>query len=137
MSISLQADPTLSQGYILVNGATAAIFNASGTLSATNIVAGSVTNIFTSNYTLQDSDCNSILYFNSTSPLSAILPNPNTVRNGYQITIIQANTGTLYINSNGNTFNQAYQLYRTATRWSAATLTYSTTFGWTLFGDLA
>ena len=109
-----------------------------GNISSTGAIAvGSLTNIQTSNYTIQDSDCGGIIYFNSASPLSAILPNPNNLRNGYQTTIIQAGSGQVVINPNGNTLHQSYNLSHTSTQWSAATLTYNTTFGWVLFGDLA
>jgi len=109
-----------------------------GNVSATGYLAGGTpTNIQTGNYTLQDMDCGSVIYFNNTTTLSAILPNPNTVRNGYQVTVIQAGTGTVYFNANGLTLNQSYNLKHTSTRWSAATLSYNSTFGWTLFGDLA
>ena len=109
-----------------------------GTISATgNLYSGSPSIQKTSNYILKDSDSGSIIYFNSSSPLSAVLPNPNTVRDGFQVTIIQAGTGQVGVSANGNTLHQAYTLYHTSAQWSAATLAYSSTFNWTLFGDLA
>jgi hypothetical protein len=103
------------------------------------IAVGSFTNIQTSTYTINDSDCGGIIYLsgNNVVPIFAVLPNPNILRNGFQTTIIQAGPGQIIFNANGNTLHQSYGLTRTSTLWSAATLTYNTTFGWVLFGDLA
>jgi hypothetical protein len=111
--------------------------------SAGTITVGSPYATLTNNYTIQDSDCGGILYFKNTSnttAMSAILPPvAASVRNGYQVSLIRAGSGAVVVNGAQNSipFNQAYGLSALAAQWSAATLTYHPTFGWTLFGDLA
>lgn len=123
-------------GGILASGS----ITCSNTLSAGgNLIAGSVWNQQTSNYTLQDSDCGGIVALSSSSvTLSAIIPNPNILRAGYQVSVIRLGDGPVVINANGNTLQQAYGLVTLSSKYSAATLVYSGTpaIGWILFGDL-
>lgn len=127
---------TLSAGNVITSGSV----TASTTLSSGgSLIAGSTWNQQLSSYTVRDSDCGGIVALSSASvTLSAILPNPNTLRQGYQVTILRLGAGPVVINANGNNLQQAYGLINLSSQYSAATLVYSgaPTIGWILFGDL-
>jgi hypothetical protein len=104
--------------------------NSSGTTSA-----GAPTKTVTdADYTVLDGDCGGTIYMNSTAAHNVTIASA-TVRNGFQVTIIRTNTGD--VTFTGGTINQAYSLTKLSARYSAATLTWNSTFGWVLFGDLA
>lgn len=125
-------------GNVTMANSNVSIQHSTGNIFTNGTIAGGTPlNNQTSNYTVQDSDCGGIIYFNSGTAVTCYLPNPNTVRNGYQVTVIQAGAGQVTFNANGNTLNQSYGLLHTSAQWSAATLAFNSTFGWTLFGDLA
>ena len=110
-----------------------------GDISATGIIsAGSFSKqVQNADYTVSDIDCGSIVYMDSTANHVVNVPSgAGGCRDGFQVTIIRANTGTVTFTPTAN-FHQSYTLSTLSARWSAATLAYSTSYGWTLFGDLA
>jgi hypothetical protein len=57
--------------------------------------------------------------------------------NGYQVGLLQLNTGRISVSGQNIIINQSNGFYKTTKQYSAATLLYTGTTGWVLFGDLA
>jgi hypothetical protein len=152
MSISLQADSTFPQGYILVNGIAAATIKQDGSVLATslsatgNIFGGTNWNLRTSSYAIQDSDCGGVVALSGTTTLTLSVLN-NNFRQGFKVSVVRLGSGgvtfyptpsSTYNPVNSVAIRQATSSTQLTNTFSAATLIYSgvPTTGWILFGDL-
>jgi hypothetical protein len=103
------------------------------------IIAGGTQLTTTANttYTFQLSDNGgTIASTNSTGGLTATVVGTNYPI-GFQVGVLQLNTARISVSGQNITINQSNGFYKTTKQYSAATLLYTGTTGWVLFGDLA
>jgi hypothetical protein len=102
------------------------------------IIAGGtqLTTISDLTYTFQLSDNGGTIAATSTTGLTASVIG-TSYPIGFQVGVLQLNTGRVSVSGQNITINQSNGFYRTTKQYSAATLLYTGTTGWVLFGDLA
>jgi len=128
MSITLQADPTAPQGYILVNGTTAATVNASGNLTTTSLNTGNAVTTSLSATSLSAAVVTTPVVYASSVVNGSPLMFRNRLING-DMRIDQRAAGGAYANPNGQyTFGSVdrWGLYSTGSILSAQRVSGST-----------
>ena len=104
-----------------------------------NIFGGTYLNILSgTTYTIQLSDNNTLIgSTNATTGLSAVPSNSITYPVGFEVGVLQLNSARISLSGAGTpAINHAYGYFKTNVRYSAATLVYTGTPGWVVFGDL-
>jgi hypothetical protein len=89
-------------------------------------------------YTIQLSDNNTLIgSTNNTTGLSAIPSNSISYPVGFEVGVLQLGSARISLSGAGSpVVNHAYGYFKTNVRYSAATLVYTGTPGWVVFGDL-
>jgi len=112
-----------------------------GDISATgNIYGNTYLNVITgTTYTIALSDSGTLIASTNTGTgLSATPSSSITYPVGFQVGVLQLGSGRLSLSAAGSpVINQANGYYRTTKPYSAATLVYTGTTGWVLFGDVS
>jgi hypothetical protein len=110
----------------------------SGTFSAGIFAGGTqITTTGNTTYTFQLSDNGTtIASTNSTGGLTATVVG-TSYPIGFQVGVLQLSSSRIAVSGQNITINQSNGFYKTTKQYSAATLLYTGTTGWVLFGDLA
>ena len=90
-------------------------------------------------YTIVTDDNGKTIASTNTSGLTAIISSSTSYTTGFNVSLLQLTTGRITVSAqNGfTTINQSNGFYQTTKQYSAATLLYTGSTGWVLFGDLA
>jgi hypothetical protein len=100
-----------------------------------SINTGKVTSIAATNYTLSSSDYGKVLDFTASSNITLTVP--NTLPQGFQVSITQAGTGRIiFAGSGGMTINNRWGGTQTSGQWAKAGLEIRATNSAVLSGDV-